>query len=58
MEPTGNDLLAALSNQRNNALNECAQLAAQLAASQRRVAELEAKVKDLEAPRPNGEAHP
>ena len=35
------DMLRALENQRNAAQNECVQLAAQLLAAQRRIAELE-----------------
>ncbi len=44
------DMLRALENQRNAAQNECVQLAAQLVAAQRKVAELEAKLKTADEP--------
>jgi hypothetical protein len=43
------DMLQAATNQRNAAQNECIQLAAQLAAAQRRIAELE-KAQEPELP--------
>jgi phage shock protein A len=51
------DLLTALTNQRNNAQNECVQLAANLAAAHRRIAELEAKLGE-DKPKKNGRAEP
>ena len=40
------DMLTAILNQRNAAQNECVQLAAQILAKDRKIAELEAKVKE------------
>lgn len=61
---TAQDMLAAMQNQRNAAQNECVQLAAQLTAANRKIAELEEKVKaltpDEPKAKPNGkskEAH-
>lgn len=59
------DMLAAMQNQRNAAQNECVQLAAQLTAANREIAELKEKVKaltpaDEPKAKPNGkskEAH-
>lgn len=44
IEPTAQDYIDALERQRNDALNSAANLAAQLAAAERRVAELEAQL--------------
>ena len=41
------DMLSAVVNQRNASQNECVQLAAQVQAAQRKIAELEAKIKEL-----------
>lgn len=52
------DMLTAVVNQRNASQNECVQLAAQVQAAQRKIAELEAKVKELtpaETPEPSNE---
>ena len=43
------DMLQAVCNQRNASQNECVQLAAQLQAAQRKIAELEAKIKELDS---------
>ena len=43
------DMITAIVNQRNAALNECVQLAAQVQAAQRKIAELEAKIKELDS---------
>jgi len=43
------DMLTAVSNQRNASQNECVQMAAQIMALQRKVAELEAKAKEASA---------
>lgn len=51
------DMLAALSNQRNAAQNESVQLAAQLQAAQRKIVALEAKVKELSSAQPTGNGH-
>ena len=48
------DMLTAILNQRNASQNECVQLAAQILAKDRKIAELEAKIKELEtAPETN-----
>ena len=47
------DMLTAVCNQRNAALNECVQLAAQVQAAQRKISELEAKIKELGSPETN-----
>ena len=47
------DMLTAILNQRNASQNECVQLAAQILAKDRKIAELEAKIKELE---PHAEA--
>jgi len=49
------DMLRALENQRNSAQNECVQLAAQLMAAQRKIAELE-KEPEAAPMRANGHA--
>ena len=43
------DMLTAVLNQRNASQNECVQLAAQVQAANRKISELEAKLKELEA---------
>ena len=43
-------LINAIANQRNNALNECATLAAELAVAQARIKELEEEVKQKNDP--------
>ena len=48
------DMLTAVLNQRNASQNECVQLAAQVQARDRKIAELEAKIKELQpAPETN-----
>ena len=48
------DMLTAVLNQRNASQNECVQLAAQVQAANRKITELEAKVKELQpAPETN-----
>ena len=49
------DMLSAVCNQRNASQNECVQLAAQVQAAQRKIAELEAKIKELAAPEASNE---
>ena len=49
------DMLQAVCNQRNASQNECVQLAAQVQAAQRKIAELEAKIKELAAPEASNE---
>ena len=49
------DMLTAVLNQRNASQNECVQLAAQVQAAQRKIAELEAKIKELTAPEASNE---
>lgn len=44
------DMLTCVLNQRNAAQNECVQLAAQVIGKDRKIAELEAKVKAMELP--------
>ncbi len=44
------DMITAVVNQRNASQNECVQLAAQVQAAQRKIAELEAKINELELP--------
>ncbi len=54
------DMLRALENQRNAAQNECVQIAAQLMAAQRRIAELEkgaAPDVPADVPAKNGHDH-
>lgn len=46
------DMLTATVNQRNSFANECVHLAAQIAARDRRISELESKVRDLDVPTP------
>lgn len=50
------DMLEGAVAQRNSAQNECMQLAAQVRADKRRITELEAKLKELEAA-PLGNGH-
>lgn len=45
---TAQDMLTAVSNQRNGAQNECVQMAAQIMALQRQVKELEGKLERRE----------
>ena len=47
------DMITAIVNQRNASQNECVQLAAQIQAAQRKIAELEAKIKELDSPETN-----
>ncbi len=47
MELDANDMITALTNQRNGALNETAQVYAMLEATKREVTELKAKIAEL-----------
>ena len=52
------DMLTAVLNQRNASQNECVQLAAQVLGRDRKIAELEAKIKELAktpSPEPSNE---
>jgi peptidoglycan hydrolase CwlO-like protein len=53
-----NDMLQAVERQRNHAMNECVTLAAQIAAMQRRIAELEREPEVMPPRVTNGHAHP
>ncbi len=48
MDQIAQDKLQALMNQRNAALNECVELASQVMATQRKIAELEKNAKQVQ----------